>query len=100
MRLKPLRYLVEQAAADNALRAPTPIARPSRDLRSVLATRYPKERLKDIVLATDARESIHRLLREQRSTTQLERWGLQPRRSALFYGPPGCGKTFAASVKS
>jgi SpoVK/Ycf46/Vps4 family AAA+-type ATPase len=78
--------------------APTPLARPSEDLRSVLAVTYPKERLGDIVLVGQVGEVLPRVLTEQRSREQLDRFGLEPRRRLLLHGPPGCGKTLAAAV--
>jgi SpoVK/Ycf46/Vps4 family AAA+-type ATPase len=78
--------------------APTPLARPSADLRGVLATDYPKERLRDIVLQKGPERVLKRALQEQRSKARLLGSGLSPRRKLFFYGPPGCGKTLAASV--
>jgi SpoVK/Ycf46/Vps4 family AAA+-type ATPase len=95
-----IRDLVEEerARARPPKDAPTPIARPPRDLRGILSTSYPKERLRDIVLAPEPARAMARVLREHRSRGRLGDWGLQPRRKLLFYGPPGCGKTLAASV--
>ena len=77
---------------------PTPLARPPRDLRGLLVTTYPKERLRDIVLKRSTQRVLERLLQEHRSRARLADHGLAPRRKMLFYGPPGCGKTLAASV--
>ncbi len=88
----------EQAAAEPAAAPPTPLARPSEDLRSILASSYPKERVADIVLIGEPAEALPRLLTEHRSREQLDRFGLEPRRRLLFHGPPGCGKTLAAAV--
>src|SRR5436305_1746208 len=79
-------------------RQPTPIARPARELRSVLAASYPEERLGSIVLAQDPERTLTRLLNENRNREELAKWNLKPRRKLLFYGPPGCGKTLAAQV--
>jgi SpoVK/Ycf46/Vps4 family AAA+-type ATPase len=78
--------------------APTPLARPSRDLRGLLVSAYPKERLRDIVLTESTGRIVERVLTEHRSRARLADHGLSPRRKMLFYGPPGCGKTLAASV--
>ena len=78
--------------------APTPLARPSEDLRGILAPSYPKQRAGDIVLAGDLVTVLPRVLTEHRSREILDRFGLEPRRRLLLHGPPGCGKTLAASV--
>jgi len=97
-----IRGLIEEDRAtkrpSKAALEPTPIARPARDLRGVLATSYPKERLSDIVLAAEPERVMHRVLVEHRSRSRLQKWGLDARRKMLFYGPPGCGKTLAAAV--
>lgn len=78
--------------------APTPLARPSEDLRGILAPSYPARRAGDIVLVGDLATVLPRLLTEHRSRDLLDRFGLEPRRRLLLHGPPGCGKTLAASV--
>jgi SpoVK/Ycf46/Vps4 family AAA+-type ATPase len=88
----------EKARAKAAEPVATPISRPSADLRGVLAVSYPKERVRDIVLARDPSNVLERVLREHRSRESLAAWKLTPRRKLLFYGPPGCGKTLAAAV--
>ncbi len=94
-----IRDIVSGAVGDRQpATGPTPIARPSRDLRNVLAVSYPKERLGDIVLVEPSALVLSRVLREHRSSEQLKEWGLSPRRKLLFFGPPGCGKTLAAAV--
>lgn len=95
-----IRNLVEQEReqAKPTREEPTPIIRPPRDLRGVLATSYPKERLRDIILSSEPERALTRVLREHRSGPRLGEWGLLLRRKLLFFGPPGCGKTLAASV--
>lgn len=78
--------------------SPTPIARASEDLRSVLAVSYPRVKLGDIVLEGQLVEILPRLLEEHRSRAVLEQFGLQPRTRLLLHGPPGCGKTLTAAV--
>lgn len=95
-----IRDLLEEAGVtqDALAPSPTPITRPSDDLRSVLAASYPREKLGDIVLEGDLVDVLPRLLEEHRSREMLEQFGLQPRRRLLLHGPPGCGKTLSAAV--
>jgi len=95
-----IRDLLDQAgiAQQPQPAGPTPIARTSDDLRSVLAVSYPRDKLGDIVLEGDLVDALPRLLQEHRSRETLEKFGLQPRRLLLLHGPPGCGKTLTASV--
>jgi len=95
-----IRDLVDAELAPEALPmpAPTPLARPSEDLRSVLGSEYRSETIGDIVLVGDLVEVLPRVLLEQRSRDLLDRFALTPRRRILLHGPPGCGKTLAAAV--
>lgn len=96
-----IRDLLEEESSQPALHpesVPTPIVRPSRDLEGLLDVRYPDESLRDIVLEGEAERGIHRVLKESEKRKALEEWGLRPRRRLLFHGPPGCGKTLAATV--
>lgn len=96
-----IRDLLDEAgvsARDEAPAVPTPIARPTDDLRSVLAVSYPREKLDDIVLQGELEVGVQRLLTEHRARTLLERASLEPRSKVLLHGPPGCGKTLTASV--
>lgn len=95
-----IRDLIDQAAGEviEPEKAPTPIVRPSHDLQGILAVKYPRETLQDIILEGETERAIKRLLEECRSERELREWGLSPRRRLLFHGPPGCGKTLAATV--
>lgn len=92
-----IRDLLESGAVSRE-QAPTALARPPADLRSLLDTDYSKVSMRDIVLEDAAEESLKRVLQEQRSRSALAEWGLAPRRKLLLYGPPGCGKTLTAQV--
>jgi SpoVK/Ycf46/Vps4 family AAA+-type ATPase len=74
------------------------IAAPRGDLADILEGGHRDERLRDIVLRDDARETLLRVISENRSRGRLERFGVSPRRRLLFHGAPGCGKTLAAAV--
>lgn len=75
-----------------------PIARPTGDLAGLIAATYPKARIGDMVLTEGVRTRLQRVVREYRSSEQLERAGLSPRRKLLLVGPPGCGKSLTAAV--
>lgn len=74
------------------------IAAPRGDLADILEGGHREERLRDIVLRADTRETLLRVIAENRSRGRLERFGVSPRRRLLFHGAPGCGKTLAAAV--
>jgi len=74
------------------------IAAPRGELADILEGGHRDERLRDIVLRDDARDTLLRVISENRSRARLERFGVSPRRRLLFHGAPGCGKTLAAAV--
>lgn len=74
------------------------LARPRGELGDVLEGGYRTERLSDIVLTSKNRALLDRMLLENRSRQQLEKFAVSPRRKLLFHGPPGCGKTLGAAV--
>ncbi len=74
------------------------IAQPRGELAGLLVGGHREERLKDIILPPESRGKLERILRENRARADLQSWGVSPSRRLLFYGPPGCGKTLAASV--
>ncbi len=75
-----------------------PIARPTGELASLLGVAYPKTCLSEMVLSSDSRVQIERVLREYRHRHKLRSHGLSARRKLLLIGPPGCGKTMTASA--
>lgn len=74
------------------------IAQPRGPLADILEGGHRPERLRDIVLRPEVRAELERVILENRSRPRLESYGVPPRRRLLFHGPPGCGKTLAASV--
>ena len=74
------------------------IATPRGDLADLLEGGHREERLRDIVLRTEVRDLLLRVISENRSPGRLERFGVSPRRRLLFHGAPGCGKTLGAAV--
>lgn len=68
------------------------------DMSGLLHASFREERLTDIVLSRDTRESIERVLEEWRNGPLLESYSLHKRSKLLLVGPPGCGKTLSAKV--
>ena len=54
--------------------------------------------IRDMVLCDDIMKRLMRIVSEHEKSDLLCRAGLVPRRRILFVGPPGCGKTMAASA--
>jgi SpoVK/Ycf46/Vps4 family AAA+-type ATPase len=55
-------------------------------------------RLADVTLASNAREQLTRLVSEHRHADQLLKAGFEVRRTLIFSGPPGSGKTLTAKA--
>jgi SpoVK/Ycf46/Vps4 family AAA+-type ATPase len=94
-----LRAMIEKARTReprSGSRSPVPLAQPRGELAGLLGVTYPKARLADMILATDIREHLDRVILEQRQRDKLEARGLTPRRKLLLVGPPGTGKTYSA----
>lgn len=49
-----------------------------------------------LVLSTETRQKLDRVLEEYRQRPKLAKFGLAAKSKLLFWGPPGCGKTLAA----
>ncbi|HUT02603.1 MAG TPA: ATP-binding protein [bacterium] len=49
-----------------------------------------------IILNDETRKKIERILEEHRKSKQLADHGYRAKNKILFWGPPGCGKTFTA----
>lgn len=77
---------------------PIPMAAPRGELSGLVGTSYPEVHMSDLVLNSDLRARILRIVREHRERVTLEAEGLGPRRKFLFSGPPGTGKGMTASA--
>jgi len=55
-------------------------------------------RLSDLVVKTEVREKIKKVIREYIQREKLRRYGLENKKSLLLAGPSGTGKTMTASV--
>ena len=50
-----------------------------------------------IVLKGNSAETIASIIQEHQKKATLQKYGYNPKSKLLFYGPPGCGKTFTAN---
>lgn len=93
-----LRTLIDKARTSerSGSRSPVPLAQPRGELAGLLSASYPKARLADMILASDIREHLERVILEQRQRDKLATRDLRPRRKLLLVGPPGTGKTYSA----
>lgn len=71
---------------------------PKGNVADLLQASYPKDRLRDMVLADNTRKSLERVITEWRNSQLLHSHGLEKRIKLLLVGPPGCGKTMSARV--
>lgn len=69
-----------------------------RDETPLLDVRQPERSLHDVVLFPATREVLLGLIAEQRTVTALHAHGIEPRRSILFAGPSGTGKSATAEA--
>lgn len=77
---------------------PIPVTQPRGELSGLLAASYPETRMADLVLESDVRQRLERVLLEQRQQDHLRAQGFRPLRRVLLIGPPGTGKTMTASA--
>ena len=76
----------------------TSIAQKRGELTDLVLATHPSVGLNDLVLPTDLRAHLKRILTEQRQRKQLLDHGFEPVHRLLFEGPPGTGKTMTAAV--
>jgi AAA+ superfamily predicted ATPase len=65
---------------------------------SALSLRSEPTRLSDVMLRSHARAYLMELLKEAEHLDWLEARGIRRRSKVIFFGPPGCGKSFAAQA--
>lgn len=65
---------------------------------SLFDVTVPSVRLEEIVVSSDIKERINKILQEYRQREKLRRYGLGNRSKILIEGPSGTGKTMTASV--
>ena len=75
-----------------------PISKPNRELNELIEVFHPKIKFDDMVLDGEVRNSLNRIVDEQRKIELLRQYSLMPKRKLLLTGPPGCGKTMTAQA--
>jgi SpoVK/Ycf46/Vps4 family AAA+-type ATPase len=76
----------------------TAIARPRGDLADLVTAAFPDVALRDLVGPPQLKDTIARVLHEQRQRQALLEHGFAPAHRLLLEGPPGTGKTMTAAV--
>ncbi len=64
----------------------------------MLESFLPTDKLDDLVVSSEVKEKLERIINEYRNRNKLAKFGLCNRRRILLEGNPGTGKTFTASV--
>lgn len=97
--LEQILYGESLASSKGAVRSllPTPPTDKERGL-PLLDIRQAQRSLEEIILPEGSLEAVEELLEEHRRADLLRSYGMKPSGKALFFGPPGCGKTLAAEV--
>lgn len=96
-----LKKLIKSSKASKLSEAPLkslPVNSAQKELNDLLEFSRPPERLVDMVLNSELKETIQRILDEQKQVEKLRQHNLFPKKKLLLTGPPGCGKTLTAKV--
>jgi len=98
-----LKQLIEKARKERSLSFIEPgktisISAPKRELNELIEVFQPRIKLADMVLSENVKESLEKLVNEQRKWEVLEKHNLSPRRKLLLTGDPGTGKTMTAQA--
>lgn len=93
-----VRDLIDAAKAHPQRAKPTPVTQPRGDLASLLSASYPATRLSEMALDASIEAHLKGVLTEQRQRDKLGAHGFAPQRRLLLVGPPGTGKTMAATA--
>ena len=92
-----LRDLIDKVRSQQPVYTPR-VTRPKEELIGLFNMTYPSTRFADMALTTSLKTRLNRILKEQRQRSRLKLHGFSPQRKILFIGPPGTGKTMAASA--
>jgi len=74
-----------------------PMPKDRRNGEQLITYREPTVSQDQIVLGKSCARKIARILEEHRNQFLLAQHGYPPKRKLLFWGPPGCGKTFTTN---
>lgn len=74
------------------------ISRPDTEASELVELSNSTQQMADFVINREVQEAIERGIEEQSHLAEIKEHGLSPQKTFLFTGPPGCGKTMAASV--
>lgn len=93
-----LKLLIDKAKKRSLSNLPVSIASGVKDSTGLLTTSHPKLRFNDLIVSSNVKDRLERLVKEQKHLSTLKNHGLSPRRKLLLAGKPGTGKTYTASV--
>jgi SpoVK/Ycf46/Vps4 family AAA+-type ATPase len=93
-----LKQLIDKAKKISLSNLPVSIASGVKDSTGLLTTSHPKLRFNDLIVSSNVKGRLERLVKEQKHLSTLKNHGLSPRRKLLLAGKPGTGKTYTASV--
>jgi SpoVK/Ycf46/Vps4 family AAA+-type ATPase len=93
-----LKQVIEAARRQPVASKVTAIARPRGDLADLVTAAFPDVSLRDLVGPPQLKDTIARVLHEQRQRQALSEHGFTPAHRLLLEGPPGTGKTMTAAV--
>lgn len=87
----------EAAREQRATLAMLPLPKDRRNGEQLITCHEPTVSQDQIVLDRACSKKLTRVLEEHRNRLLLAQHGYPPKRKLLFWGPPGCGKTYAAN---
>ncbi len=91
-----LKKLIDKSKSSKSVVKRLPVNAAQKELNDLLELVSPQIKLKDMVLSGAVKDSLMKVIHEQRHLDKLLSYNLQPRRKLLLVGPPGSGKTMTA----
>lgn len=98
-----LKKLIENAKTERSSSTVTSIlehqiSKDLEEIQDLIEVVHHTSTLDDMILSDSIRESLHKIIQEQRKFNELQQYNLMPRRKLLLTGPPGCGKTMTSEA--